>query len=96
MVNYLTLQRITILAKRLGLHEICVDSGRLLITFHPQTCTPPRVINAALSREGSPLVKLSDDQLCVPLTSEQRRAPEHVAVEALLCLHDFLPQPEVL
>lgn len=96
MINYLTLQRITILAKSIGLHEVCIEGGRLLITLHPETPASPRIINAAIKREGSPLVRVSEDQVCVPLNSEQKRAPERIAVEALLHIYDLLPQPEVL
>ena len=96
MIAYLTLQRVVIMSKTLGLHELLIDSGRLIITFHPETRTPQRVIKAVLKLPESPFIALGSDQVCCPLSDEQKRMPERSAVESLLYFHDLLPQATVL
>ena len=84
------------MAKSLGLHELIIDSGRLIITFHPETRTPSQVIRSVLKLPNSPFVSLSSDRVCLPLSDDQKRQPELAATEALLYFHDLLPKRTVL
>lgn len=96
MSAYLNFQRVVLMAKSLGLHEVVIENKRLIITLHPDSPLPLKVINSVLSLPESPFVRGGDDQLIAPLSSSQRQTPERSTVAVLLYLVDRAPQAKTM
>ena len=96
MIRFLNLQRVILLAKILGVFEICVEKYDLLITLHEDTPLNDKMIQEVIDLPDAPFTRLDEDRISFTLTLEQRRAIEATATQALLYFYDRLPKRSVL